>query len=186
MAFKINPYSGTLSEKNFWVVEALDGRKRGRIPCGTRHAAVLIPLYEKDGALYVVLTKRTDSVAHHKGQISFPGGVCEDGDMNLEATALREAFEEIRIRPRDVKILGMLDDVETHSSEYVVTAVVGLIPSAYCFTLNRDEVESVIEVPVGSLYEMAGVNGVEYLHEAHRIWGLTASILKQLLDLRTN
>ncbi len=165
------------------IIEALDGREGKRIIDGTRRAAVLIPLYRREEGFFVVFTKRTGNVKHHKGQISFPGGACEDGDGGIKATALREAFEEVGIKPEDVRVLGMLDDVKSGISDYVVTPVVGLIPSPYCFAINGDEVESVIEVPLTALLEMEGKYGVEYWYRSHWIWGLTARILKQFLDL---
>ncbi|GAI52893.1 unnamed protein product, partial [marine sediment metagenome] len=69
-------------------------------------AAVLLPLYEKEGEYYILLTKRTQKVEHHKGQISFPGGARHEQDRDLVDTALRETFEEIGVRPEDVEILG--------------------------------------------------------------------------------
>ena len=90
------------------------------------HAAVLIPLVQKDDGLYILLTKRTDSVEHHKGQISFPGGVYDDGDDSMVSTALREAEEEIGLCSSDVNILGQLDDIHIPTG-FVVTPIVGYI-----------------------------------------------------------
>ncbi len=182
MEFKVSSPSMILSEKNLWLINALDKRNNKKIQNGTL-AAVLIPIYERNRELYIVFTKRADIVNRHKGQISFPGGVCEDGDKDIEATALREAYEEVGIRPEDVRILGKMNDFESILG-YVVTPVVGLISPGRHFTLNRAEVERIIEVPVANLSETEGDHGVEYLYETDRIWGLTARILKQLLGLR--
>lgn len=85
------------------------------------HAAVLVPLFQKRGEFYLLLTKRSDHVRYHKGQISFPGGAAKEEDSSLEKAALREAFEEIGLHERDVQIIGLLDDVVTHTSEFIVT-----------------------------------------------------------------
>src|SRR5512135_1974120 len=77
------------------------------------HAAVLVPLFEKQGHCHLLFTKRTEQVKHHKGEISFPGGVFDEGDVDLRKTALREAFEEIGLNEDDVQILGTLDDIVT-------------------------------------------------------------------------
>lgn len=164
------------------IAEVLSKRVRRRFS-GPREAAVLIPLYEKGGEYYAVLTKRTENLSHHKGQISFPGGARDEGDKGLVATALREAEEEVGIRPEDMRMLGTLDDVVSGVSGYVVTPIVGLIPHPYPFVVNREEVEEVIEAPLSGLSEVEGVYGVEYWYGKHRIWGLTARILKQLLEL---
>ena len=74
---------------------------------GMSRAAVLIPLYERDGAHHVLLQVRTELVEHHKGQISFPGGVVDEGDVDLEMTALREAEEEIGLAREDVDCLNI-------------------------------------------------------------------------------
>lgn len=165
------------------VLDVLKGSERRRITDGVRWAAVLIPLYEKRGEFFIVLTKRTDNLRDHSGQISFPGGTCQEVDIDVEATALREAFEEVGIKPKDVRVIGMLDDEKSKSSGYVVTPVVGVIPHPYRFTVNRNEVDSLIEVPIVALSEAEGKDGVEYWYKGYRIWGLTARVLKQLLGL---
>jgi 8-oxo-dGTP pyrophosphatase MutT (NUDIX family) len=102
-------------------------------------AAVLIPLLFEDGEWRVLVTQRTQTVEYHKGQISFPGGACEPGDVSLVATALRETFEEIGIPPEVVKVLGILDDFPTITS-FIVTPVVGIIPPFFPCQLNDGEV----------------------------------------------
>ena len=81
-----------------------------------KHSAVLIPFFIKDGEYHILFIKRSQEVENHKGEISFPGGLCEKSDGGLEETALREAFEETGIRSQDVKVLGTLDDMKTNSS----------------------------------------------------------------------
>jgi 8-oxo-dGTP pyrophosphatase MutT (NUDIX family) len=157
-------------------------------------AAVLLPLFTKEGAYHVLLTRRTHKVKTHKGEISFPGGVYDREDETLERTALRESFEEIGLKERDIAILGCLDDVET-LTQYMIRPFVGMVPHPYPFVVNEDEIEEMIEVPLGSLldenrFEQKRVHTGKgeqiiyvYRYEGHVIWGATAKILKQFLDL---
>ena len=161
---------------------------------GLARAAVLIPLFKKNGEYYVLLTRRTDKVRHHKGQISFPGGRQDPGEDFL-ATALREAKEEMGIEAKDVRILGELDDMCTVASDFCISPFVGLIPYPYPFKINRHEIEEIIEVPLSTFMdeskfrqELQMRNGESlqvyfYQHDEHTIWGATARILKQLMDL---
>ena len=177
------------------VKKALASRQRQVITKeGYRPSAVLIPIYETKNEHYIVLTKRTQSVMYHKGQISFPGGAQDTEDDDLVATALREAFEEIGVRTDDVEILGSLDDQSTYTSNFIITPFVGVIPYPYKFRVSRREVEELIEVPLSALLK-PGCFSPETLDEAgkshpwghyvygkHKITGITARILKQLLD----
>jgi len=159
-----------------------------------KQAAVLIPLFKKNGEYHILFTRRSEQVEHHKGQISFPGGRQDEEDVDLLATALREAEEEMGICPKDVRILGELDDICT-VTDFCVAPFVGLIPYPYPFKINPHEIEEMIEVPLGVLLdphrfrkefrEHAGRTWPVYFfqHGRHTIWGATASILKQLLDL---
>ena len=101
-------------------------------------AAVILPLYQKDGEYHILFTKRTEHLEYHKGQVCFPGGGCDEQDKSLVDTALRETFEEIGVRPLDVEILGQLDNMGTVSSSFLITPFVGLIPYPYEFVVNRD------------------------------------------------
>jgi len=159
-------------------------------------AAILILVYDRDGEAHVLFTERTDQVEHHKGQISFPGGASDDSDGDLASTALRETEEELGVRPDDVEIIGQLDDMVTISN-FRVTPYVGLLRtnSEYPFVLNTTEVARVVEVPLPHLLddhnlelEVRQHKGKEvlvpaYTYESHRIWGATARMLRQLLDL---
>ena len=162
---------------------------QGRIP-----AAVLIPVYQKENDFHVLFTKRTQHVEHHKGQISFPGGAYDSTDSDLVDTALREAFEEIGLHPRDIEVLGGLDSQITVSSNFVISPFVGAIPYPYSFKLNRSEVAELIEVPFSTLLDVRcwkeqaqGQDDCQpeyvcYYHD-HVIWGATARILKQFLGV---
>jgi 8-oxo-dGTP pyrophosphatase MutT (NUDIX family) len=177
------------------IKEILDYREKACINDERfKRAAVLIPLFKKNGEYHILLTRRSEKVEHHKGQISFPGGRHDHEDEDLLTTALREAEEEMGISPKDVRILGELDDICT-VTDFCVSPFVGLIPYPYPFKMNRQEIEEAIEVPLGSLLdpdrfrkdfrEHGGRAWPVYFyqHEHHTIWGATASILKQLLDL---
>jgi 8-oxo-dGTP pyrophosphatase MutT (NUDIX family) len=157
-------------------------------------AAVLIPLLFREGEWCVLVTQRTQHVEHHKGQISFPGGACDPEDASLEATALREVYEEIGLPPEAVEILGALDDLQT-ITDFAVTPFVGVLRQPFAYRLNPAEVEAVIEVPLAFLGDPDNlrVEQLEYkgdLHEVlfwdygpHAIWGATARILKGFVDL---
>jgi 8-oxo-dGTP pyrophosphatase MutT (NUDIX family) len=166
--------------------------------CGENmRAAVLMPLYERDGDLHVVLMKRTDKVAHHRGEISFPGGGVDDTDADLIFTALREAREEIGLASEHVRIIGKLDDEVTRTG-FHISAIVGVIDPAsspYTWSLQPSEVAEVLEVPLAHLLDKANVievprsaNGSIVLSEGfqfreHTIWGATARILRNFLSV---
>jgi 8-oxo-dGTP pyrophosphatase MutT (NUDIX family) len=177
------------------IKEILDCREKTCIDdARMTRAAVLIPLFKKNGEYHILFTRRTDQVEHHKGQISFPGGRKDASDRDLLATALRESEEEMGIRREDVQVLGELDDICT-VTRFCVSPFVGLIPYPYPFKVNPREIKEVIEVPLTILFEKGnfrkefrGLQGnvwpvYFYRHNHHTIWGATASILKQLLDL---
>jgi 8-oxo-dGTP pyrophosphatase MutT (NUDIX family) len=157
-------------------------------------AAVLIPLFKKGQNCHIVFTKRSDNVRYHKGEISFPGGVFDEEDAELQRTALREAFEEIGLKEHDVQIIGVLDDIIT-VTQFIVTPFVGLFPYPYPFKLSAIEIAELIEVPLSALLdedcfserEIIRGTGKEvvyaYQYENHIIWGATARILKQFLEL---
>ena len=116
-------------------------------------AAVLVPIYHKQGQYHILFTKRTDKVKTHKGQISFPGGAYEEVDRTLADTALRESTEEIGLRAEDVEILGELDDGFSIASNYTISPFVALIPWPYQFKLSEEETEEIIEVPISALLD---------------------------------
>jgi len=116
-----------------------------------KHSAVLVPLFIKDGGYHMLFIKRSQEVAYHKGEISFPGGLCEKDDEGPEKTALREAFEETGIHPQEVRVLGTLDDMATVSTNYKVTPIVGVIPYPYPFIKNAREIDEIIEISLAHL-----------------------------------
>ena len=134
--------------------QALSLRKKRRIIDASQvSAAVLLPIYWKQGQYYLLFTKRTEKVKEHKGQISFPGGGYQQEDGTLVATALRECAEEIGLAASEVEILGELDDVATLTSSYIVSPFVALIPWPYSLKVDRWEIEEIIEVPILALLD---------------------------------
>lgn len=161
---------------------------------GFRQAAVLLPLYQSEAGPHLVLTKRTELVPTHKGEVSFPGGGFAEADGDLLTTALREAREEIGIHPQDVEIVGTLDDTVTVTSRHVVRPFVGFIPHPYPYRLDPFEIERLIHLPISALlcgapfreetWEREGlpVTVFFYDHGGDTVWGLTARILKQFVE----
>ncbi len=159
-----------------------------------RRAAVLLPMYEDGGEAYVLFTRRTDTVEHHKGQISLPGGSVDVGDAGLLDTALRETEEELGIAPAQVEILGALDDVYTVVSGFVITPFVGVIPHPIPLRINPHEIAEILDVPLAAFrdpgrlrVEVRERDGEQiqvyfYDHGEHAIWGATGRIMKDFVD----
>ena len=157
-------------------------------------AAVLLALYWVGGDLRIILQKRSQLVEHHKGEISFPGGMVDSADESRLHTALREAHEEMGISPDDVSVLGRLDDTPT-ISDFMISTFVGAIPSPYAFTPSEDEVAEVLLVPISHLRKPTSrrddvrLEDGEfhrmpiYVYDGHVIFGATARILEQFLSL---
>ena len=162
-------------------------------------AAVLLPITAhppEAGPPHILFTKKSADVPHHKGQFSFPGGIVEEQDGSRVETALREAWEEIRLPPDAVEVLGLLDDTATRATPFVITPVVGIVTRDVSFQADGREIERVLEVPLERLRdpdifrtELWERDGTP--HPVHFftvtvedvIWGATARILKQFLDM---
>ena len=177
------------------VARILSNREKTRVPAdGRMPAAVLILLMEKEGRFHIIFNVRTHKVEHHKGEISFPGGMREDRDPDLCTTALRETWEEMGIREEDVTILGELDDYGTHSG-FVISPFVGVFPYPYDYNPSEIEVAEVLEAPVDHLLAPDNHTTVRvehddgvyqdraYTFQGHLIWGATARMLTQFLTL---
>jgi 8-oxo-dGTP pyrophosphatase MutT (NUDIX family) len=159
-----------------------------------RRAAVLVPLVESEAGVQLLLTKRTDTVEHHKGQISFPGGAADEADTSLTDTALREAFEEIGLPPGMVRILGISDEVWTPSG-FLITPIIGVISVLPPMLPNPSEVQEIFTVPFESFFdearlrqELRMVEGKErpvYFYDvgSEPVWGATAFIIHRLVSL---
>jgi 8-oxo-dGTP pyrophosphatase MutT (NUDIX family) len=162
-----------------------------------RRAAVLVPIVFRDGTPNFILTTRTMTVAHHKGQISFPGGVAQPSDQTSVDTALREANEEIGLDPECVQVVGLLDDLAT-ITHFSVTPVLGFVSPDAAFTIEPREVDHMFEAPIGAFrdpdnYELVRTKYLakpvtyhRYTIDGHVIWGATAKIINRFLDAYEN
>jgi len=156
-------------------------------------AAILVPIYEKNGQHHILFIKRTEWVEKHKGEISFPGGTYEAQDKTLLDTALRESAEEISLNPDDVEILGELADVSSVKTNYAITPFLAVIPWPYELKVDGHETEEIIEAPIATLMnigrsrqELRGretVTVYQYDYQGRVIWGATARILAEFLDI---
>jgi len=172
-------------------------RPGGYIPALDRQpkqGGVLILVYPCDGELCLVLTRRTETVANHKGQISFPGGAQED-DETLQQTALREASEELAVPPETLEVLGALTPLYIPPSNYCITPTVALAAARPTFRADPTEVVEVLEVPLRLLLDSQTVGEEEwevrgiparvpfYRVGLHKVWGATAMVLAEFLAM---
>jgi 8-oxo-dGTP pyrophosphatase MutT (NUDIX family) len=162
-------------------------------------SAVLAPLYEADGELHVVLTRRTWDLRSHQGEVSFPGGRQDEGDADLWATALRESREEIALDTDQVECLGELDHLATVTSRSFIVPFVGALPPGRpATTANPAEVSAVLHVPVAELLDPALFREERWTFPwaedrpifffeliGDTVWGATGAMLRQLLGLVT-
>ncbi len=156
-------------------------------------SAVLILLINKDNELHVFLTKRTNKVRTHKGQVSFPGGAREENDKDILETALRETYEETGIKPDDIEILGEFDEYLSITN-YHVSVFVGAIRYPYIYNINTHEIDDYFEAPISMFcdkkydrLEHYKEDGRElevyyYSYKGFVIWGLTAKILTEFAE----
>ncbi len=132
------------------VIASTDGYAEMYRGVELRCAAVLVPLARAGGEWHVLYTRRTETVEHHKGQVSFPGGGCDMDEETPEQTALREAGEEVGLQRGDVRLLGRLNEVIT-ITRYRITPVVGVIPYPYEFRIEPAEVGRAFTIPLAWL-----------------------------------
>jgi 8-oxo-dGTP pyrophosphatase MutT (NUDIX family) len=175
----------------------VDERLRPRLaPTGReRQAAVLVLLFPDDqGDARLVLTERLTYDGHHSGEVSFPGGKAEPGDIDITATALREAAEEVALRPAvaGVSVVGHLDDVFIPTSDFRISPIVAIAERAPVLEANPAEVARILEPPVAAFLPLAAVEVVErqigdwllryggYRIDGLHVWGATGRILGQL------
>lgn len=159
---------------------------------GYHKSAVLVPLIFDSDVVQLLLTKRTDLVETHKGQIAFPGGMVDEGDLDIVHTALRETEEELGISAAGIETVGILDDMFTPSG-FIISPVVGVLRGQPSLRINRMEVAETFQVPFGFFaesgsgrFEMREVLGRKrevwfYEYGTHVIWGATAMIIRELL-----
>jgi len=159
---------------------------------GKTDAAVLIPLFDNDGALTAVLTERRHDLSKHAGEISFPGGRQDEPDEDLRATALRESWEEIGLSPDDVDLVGALPPVGTFVTGYRIFPFVGVVEAGHVWRPQETEVEAMLEFSLADLssgHEMQRLvrKGVPfktptYTVDGTLVWGATARIVQHLLE----
>ncbi|MSO45080.1 MAG: CoA pyrophosphatase [Thermoleophilia bacterium] len=167
---------------------ALATRTRVELMPEGQAAGVLVLLFDHDGEAHVVLTKRSDTLAHHRGEVSFPGGRHEPDDADLLVTALRETDEEIGVPVSALTVLGPLDDVHTLASGFTVTPWVAHHPDGRpVMTPDPDEIARIIEVPLADILAADSLIGADtelsalrYPLHGETVWGLTARILRVL------
>ncbi|MDR7402496.1 MAG: CoA pyrophosphatase [Armatimonadota bacterium] len=184
-----------LDEIEWTIRRRLAGRPRKEVTePGLRRAAVLLALLSRGGEVAVLLTRRTEVVEHHKGQISLPGGTADPADRGPVDTALREAEEELGIPRGAVQVLGLLDDVVTVVSGFVITPVVGTLREPVALRVNAAEIAEVLTVPLRTftdpqalrierrLRDGRWVEVLSYRYGPHEVWGATARVLKGFVD----
>ncbi len=157
------------------------------------NAAVMMLIMNKGGEAHVFLTKRTNKVATHKGQMSFPGGKIDDEDKDELGAALRETCEEAGISHGDIEVLGQFDDFFSVEGFHVCTFI-GTIDYPYEYIINKDEIDDYVEVPLSIFHnreydriEDYHFNGKDikvyyYSFNGFIIWGLTARILTEFAN----
>ena len=187
-------YSGTQAPQDFSPRQARGDLPRGLMPKQPwKPASVLVPVVERADGHTVLLTRRTDRLQDHAGQVSFPGGGREARDADPVETALRETEEEVGLARRYVDVIGFLPGYLTVSS-YAVTPVVGIVAPGFRLSPDPIEVADIFEVPLEFLAdplnrqvknrEFAGhkVGYYQFDYQGHVIWGATAAMLAGFLD----
>lgn len=160
-------------------------------------AGILILFYPWKERLHIVLTKRTERVEHHQAQVSFPGGRQETGET-LEQAALRETCEELGILPESIHIFGGLTPLYIPPSNYCIYPFVAKTDMRPDFHPSELEVAEVMEIPLDHLLspknlrkeiwsmDRGSVEVPFYFYKGHKIWGATAMVLAELLDVFEN
>jgi 8-oxo-dGTP pyrophosphatase MutT (NUDIX family) len=155
---------------------------------GCRRSAVKMLLMNKSGEPHVLLTKRSQKVSTHKGQISFPGGVYDECDDSILGTAYRETWEEVGVSRDVIEFIGQFDDYRSIYGHHV-SCFVGAIEYPFFYQFNRDEIDDYVEAPLRIFVDMEYeymeevehqgrvMSVYHYFYNGYEIWGLTARIL---------
>lgn len=159
-----------------------------------RPAAVLVPIVLREEAATILLTKRTEHLAKHAGQVSFPGGSVDEADENAVAAALREAEEEIGLNAKYVNVIGSLDQYRTGTG-FEITPVVATVRPGFDLSLQEEEVAEAFEVPFEFVLNRKNHQRQSAVWKGRRrhyyampygdyfIWGATAAMLVNLVDV---
>jgi len=160
-----------------------------------QRAAVLVPIVDDGGPLRLLLTRRTEDLPTHAGQVAFPGGLVEPGEEDPVNTALREAEEEVGLPKGAVEVLGLLDDFPTRTDTVAVTPVVGVLRRVPPLRALAAEVARIFDIPIHDLMQADRWTWREeprgdrrlriyyFLHEGETLWGLSARIVLHLLEV---
>ena len=160
---------------------------------GLRQAAVLVPVVDRRPEATMLLTRRTEKMRSHPGQVAFPGGAIDPGDASAEAAALRETAEEIGLGCADIEVVGRIPDYVAGSG-YRIAPVLGIVRPDYLPTINADEVDDLFEVPLAFLMNPDNhQRGSRIWQERRRffytmpfdgrhIWGVTAGIIRTIYE----
>lgn len=161
------------------------------LPPATIAAGVLVPIVERGGAPTLVLTRRSEHLTRHPGEISFPGGIADDGDGSLEVTALRELEEELGVPTDAVEVLGALPPVHTVVSGVLITPFVGWLADVTAFRPDASEIAEVLEFALADLAAVERPIELAREEQVHRgwaypigddvVWGATGQVLHSLL-----
>jgi len=166
---------------------------RGLFPKHMVPAAVLMPLILHERGMTLLLTRRAGHLRDHPGQVCFPGGRVEAGDASALHTALREVEEEIGLRPAQIEVAGYLAP-QAVITGFAVTPVVGFVRPGLELILDRSEVTEAFEIPLAffldpahllpdrRLVEGGELTTCQYRYQGHRIWGVTAFMIRQLCE----
>lgn len=161
-------------------------------------SGVLLLLFPENGNIYLCMIKRPSTMTHHPGQISFPGGKVEKEDLSAEMAALREAHEEVGIDPAYVKIVGKLSELYVEVSRFLIYPFIAWTDKRPDFIVNKSEVDELILLPINDLVanetimetDMETITGrlrVKYYpFNSQIIWGATAMILSELIEILKN
>ena len=161
---------------------------------GTIPAAVLILFLDIDSRPFILFTRRTELVEHHKGQISFPGGARDPRDISLTETAQRETYEEIGIPKTQIKLIGESDEFRTNTN-YLVRPLIGILFPPYSYSPNYREVDEILHIPLALFlddinFEIKKWNFLNkeydlyfYYYQNHTIWGVTAFLINRLVHI---
>lgn len=156
-----------------------------------KQGAVMLLFVPREDGLRVLLTERRAHLQDHAGEVSLPGGRIEPDDASIEAAALREAHEEVGIPAEAIDIWGRLDGLYVPPSNFLVMPFTGLVTDPDAIRLQSDEVKSIFEMPVESLFDATLIGRMQdergrnldyYGWQQHRIWGATARMLNNLCE----